>query len=121
MVQSKAATVDEYLETVEPKRAPWMRKVRESALKNLPGFVEDMRYGMPCYSRGGDPEFAFNSQKQYLALYVEPEVNAANADALAGIDHGKSCLRFRKPETIDFDLLDRLLRETAARSSPSSS
>ena len=114
MVQSKAATVDEYLETVEPKRATWMRKVRESALRNLPGFVEDMRYGMPTYSRADGAAFAFNSQKQYLSLYVAPEVHTMNAEALKGFDAGKSCIRFRKPETIDFELLDKLLCDTAA-------
>jgi uncharacterized protein YdhG (YjbR/CyaY superfamily) len=116
MVQSKAATVDEYLETVEPKRAPWLRKVRACALENLPGFVEDMRYGMPCYSRADGAAFAFNSQKQYVSLYVAPEVHEMNAEALAGLDAGKSCIRFRKPETIDFALLERMLRDTAARS-----
>jgi hypothetical protein len=39
-----------------------------------------------------------------------------NAEALKGLDAGKSCIRFRKPETIDFELLDKLLRDTAARS-----
>jgi uncharacterized protein YdhG (YjbR/CyaY superfamily) len=116
MVQSTADTVDEYLETVEPKRASWMRKVRESALRNLPGFVEDMRYGMPSYSRADGATFAFNSQVQYVSLYVPPEVHAMNAEALKGLDAGKSCIRFRKPETIDFELLDKLLRDTAARS-----
>jgi len=115
MVQSKAATVDEYLTTVEPKRAPWLAKVRESALKNLPGFVEDMRYGMPSYSRGDGASFAFNSQKQYVSLYVSPVVHEMNAEALTGLDAGKSCIRFRKPETIDFALLGKLLQDTAAR------
>jgi uncharacterized protein YdhG (YjbR/CyaY superfamily) len=116
VVQSKAATVDEYLATVEPKRAPWLAKVRESALRNLPGFVEDMRYGMPTYSREDGAGFAFNSQKQYVSLYVSPVVHEMNAEALKGLDAGKSCIRFRKPETIDFALLDKLLADTAARS-----
>ena len=114
MVQSKAAMVDVYLATVEPKRAPWMTKVRETALANLPGFVEDMRYGMPTYSRADGRTFAFNSQKQYVSLYVAPEVHQMNAEALSGLDAGKSCIRFRRPETIDFDLLAKLLRDTAA-------
>lgn len=115
MVQSKAATVDEYLTSVEPRRAPWLAKVRESALRNLPGFLEDMRYGMPSYSRDDGVTFAFNSQKQYVSLYVSPVVHEMNAEALKGLDAGKSCIRFRKPETIDFVLLDKLLRDTAAQ------
>ena len=115
MVQSKAVTVDQYLITVEPKRAPWLAKIRESALRNLPGFVEDMRYGMPSYSRGDGVSFAFNSQKQYVSLYVSHVVHEMNAEALKALDTGKSCIRFRKPETIDFALLDKLLQDTAAR------
>jgi len=64
----------------------------------------------------GTATFAFNSQVQYVSLYVPPEVHAMNAEALKGLDAGKSCIRFRKPETIDFELLDKLLRDTAARS-----
>jgi uncharacterized protein YdhG (YjbR/CyaY superfamily) len=118
MVQSKAATVDAYMETVEPKRAPWMARIRESALRNLPGFIEDMRYGMPTYSRSDGRTFAFNSQKQYLSLYVAPQVHQMNAEALAALDAGKSCIRFRRPETIDFVLLEKLLQDTAATTPP---
>jgi uncharacterized protein DUF1801 len=35
-------------------------------------------------------------------------------ERLAGQDMGKGCLRFRKPQTIDFDLIRDLLRATAA-------
>jgi phenylalanyl-tRNA synthetase beta chain len=34
------------------------------------------------------------------------------AEALKGVDAGKSCLRFRRPEQIDLDLVDRLLADT---------
>jgi uncharacterized protein YdhG (YjbR/CyaY superfamily) len=113
MVQSKVATVDEFVAQADPARGPYLAKLRDAARRGLPGFVEDMRYGMPSYSREGAVEFAFNSQKQYLALYVKPEVHSLNAEALAGLDAGKSCIRFRKPEAIDFDLVDRLLQDTA--------
>lgn len=115
MVQSKAASVEVWLAESDPARAPFLQKIRESALANLPGFVEDMRYGMPTYSAGGEVTFAFNSQKQYVSLYVPPEVHALNAEAMKGLDAGKSCIRFRKPETIDFALVDKLLQDTAAR------
>ncbi|HEY8616451.1 DUF1801 domain-containing protein [Phenylobacterium sp.] len=114
MVQSEAASVEAWLAEADPKRAPYLQKIRESALRNLPGFVEEMRYGMPTYSAGGEATFAFNAQKQYISLYVPPEVHARNAEALNGLDAGKSCIRFRKPEAIDFVLLDKLLQDTAA-------
>ena len=115
MVQSKAATVDEYLSGVEPKRAEAMARIRQVALAALPDHVETMGYGMPTYTRSGEqPAFAFNSQKQYISLYVSPRVHALHAEALKGLDAGKSCIRYRKPEQIDFELLAMMLRDTAA-------
>lgn len=114
MVHSAAASVEAWLAEADPARAPWLARIRESALANLPGFTEGMRYGMPTYSRGDEVTFAFNSQKQYVSLYVPPRVHVLNAGALKGVDAGKSCIRYRRPETIDFALLDKLLRDTAA-------
>lgn len=115
MVQSKAATVDEYMAGVEPKRAEAMARIRQVALASLPDHGESMRYGMPTYTRGeAEPAFAFNSQKQYISLYVSPRVHALHAEALKGVDAGKSCIRYRKPEQIDFELLAMMLRDTAA-------
>jgi uncharacterized protein YdhG (YjbR/CyaY superfamily) len=112
MVQSKAATVDDWMAEVEPARAPAIRRIRESALSH--GWAEAMRYGMPaCGPPGADPVFAFDSQKQYISLYVPPAVHALHAEALKGLDAGKSCIRFRNPAKIDFDLVDRLIADSA--------
>lgn len=114
MVQSRAATVEDWLAEADPQRAPALALIREIALRRLPALAETMRYGMPTYGRDGqDAAFAFNSQKQYISLYVSPRVHALHAEALKGLDAGKSCIRFRQPEQIDFDLLDRMLVETA--------
>ncbi|MEW5686299.1 MAG: DUF1801 domain-containing protein [Pseudomonadota bacterium] len=114
MVQSKASTVDDWLAEVDPARASALARIRESAVRNLPALTESMRYGMPTYGRAGqDAAFAFNSQKQYISLYVSPRVHALHAEALKGLDAGKSCIRFRRPDQIDFDLLDRMLADTA--------
>jgi uncharacterized protein YdhG (YjbR/CyaY superfamily) len=115
MVQSAAPTVDAWLAEVDPARRPVLEQVRASALRNLPGLTETMRYGMPTYARDAktDPAFAFNSQKQYISLYVSPRVHALHAEAMKGLDAGKSCIRFRKPEKIDMALLDAMLADTA--------
>jgi hypothetical protein len=41
-------------------------------------------------------------------------VQARNAGALVGLDTGKGCIRFRRPDRIDFALVEKLLRDTAA-------
>ena len=66
---------------------------------------------MPCCKRNGAPEVAFASQKQYVALYLG-KGDAVNEfrDALNASSIGKSCIRFSKPEQMDFEVIDRLLR-----------
>lgn len=49
-MQSKAATIDEYMESLPEDRKEPMNKLRKTLLKNLPkGFKECMSYGMIGY------------------------------------------------------------------------
>ncbi len=60
--------------------------------------------------RDGVIEVGFASQKQYISLYIlKQEVLDAHRDLLAGLNLGKGCIRYRKPEQIDFDVVERLL------------
>jgi uncharacterized protein YdhG (YjbR/CyaY superfamily) len=115
MVQSKATDVDGYLAEVPVERRAALTRLRELCRAELPGFTEKMAYGMPAYERaGGEGEIAFASQKQYISFYLlRTDVRQAFAARLASQDMGKGCLRFRKPEQIDFDLVRDLLRATA--------
>ncbi|MFI5803051.1 iron chaperone [Streptomyces sp. NPDC051561] len=115
MVQSRAENVDDYLIGVPQERGEALARLRELCRTELPGFTEAMAYGMPVYERDGTAEVAFASQKSYVSVYLlREDVREAFEERLAGHDMGKGCLRFRKPENIDFDLLRDLLRATAA-------
>ena len=115
MVQSKATTVDAYIDEAEPGRADALRRFREIAHRRLPNHLESMNWGMATYARDGRSDLAFANQKQYLALYVlKTDVVAAHAEAVAGIDHGKGCIRFRRADKIDWDLVELLIAATAA-------
>lgn len=115
MVTSKAVTVEDWFEDVDPGRATVLHAVRDCAVKHFGGGAERMSYGMPAYQRPGDasPVFAFNSQKQYISLYVSTRVHALYEAELKGLDAGKSCIRFRKPDQVDLALLDRMLADSA--------
>jgi uncharacterized protein YdhG (YjbR/CyaY superfamily) len=115
-VQSKAADVDGYLAEVPVERREVPTRLRDLCRAELAGFTEKMAYGMPAYERdaGGEGEIAFASQKQYISFYLlRTDVQQAFAERLADQDMGKGCLRFRKPEQVDFDLVRDLLRATA--------
>lgn len=105
-----------YLAEATEERRDALTRLRELCRAELKGFDEVMAYGMPAYERDGTAEIAFAAQKQYISFYLmRGDVRDAFADRLATQDMGKGCLRFRKPEHIDFDLVRDLLKATAAR------
>jgi uncharacterized protein YdhG (YjbR/CyaY superfamily) len=112
---SNAPDVDTYVAAVPAGRRDAIEKICRLCRRHLRGYEEVIQYGMPTYKRGGVPEVAFASQKQYIALYVmKKEVVDEFRAALSTASIGKGCIRFTKPEKIDFDVIDRLLRRNAA-------
>lgn len=116
MVQTAATDVDAYLDEAPPRHRAALGRLRVLCATELTDHEEDMSYGMPTYVRDGAAEFAFADRKSYVSVYVlRGDVRAAHAEELAAYD-GTSCLRFASPDAIDFDLVRRLLRATAAAS-----
>jgi len=117
-MQSHAANVADYIKEAPVERQPVLRKLRRVYREALPGYSEHIEYGMPVYKRDGKMEAAFASQKQYVSIYVGKEdvVNEFRA-SLKGCTIGKGCIRFAKPEKIDFETIDKLLRRTAESNS----
>jgi uncharacterized protein YdhG (YjbR/CyaY superfamily) len=119
-MQSRAPDVSTYLQELPGERRVTLEKLRQLCRQSLKGYEETMAYGMPTYKRDGVPEVALASQKQYIALYVmKKDVVDRYRKALAGCDIGKSCIRFRNADKIDFDVVGKLLRDTAkSKSTP---
>jgi uncharacterized protein YdhG (YjbR/CyaY superfamily) len=119
-VTSKAPDVPTYIAEVPAARRAAIEKLRSLCKQNLAGYEECIEYGMPCYKRKGVPEVAFASQKQYIALYVlKKDVVDEFRSTLSASSIGKGCIRFRRPDKIDFEALTRLLRRNAdSKSAP---
>jgi uncharacterized protein YdhG (YjbR/CyaY superfamily) len=116
---SKAATVEAYIAEAGSDRTEALARIRELAGRTLTGFDESLSYGMPSYARDGQPQFAFASQKGGLSLYfMNMDAVAACAGGLAGQDMGKSCLRFRRPEGIDWKVVEQLMAATRDATGP---
>lgn len=132
-MQSKAPTVDQYLTEIPAERQDAVNKLRKVIKKNLPkGFKEDMGYGMiwygiphslypagyHCDPKQPLPFMGLASQKNsinlyHMGLYADPKLldwfTKAYAQAVPGkLDMGKSCIRFKKPEQIPYDLIGEL-------------
>jgi uncharacterized protein YdhG (YjbR/CyaY superfamily) len=132
-MQIQAASPDEYIEKIPEDRKVAMSKLRSVIKDNLPaGFKETMSYGMigyvvphSLYPAGYHctpelplPFMNIASQKNFIAVYHMGIY--ANKELLAWfvseypkhsnlkLDMGKSCIRFKKPEQIPFELIAEL-------------
>ncbi len=120
-MQSKAKSVNAYLDEVPAERKGALTNLREMCLESLKGFDELMVYGMPSYSRNGEVEVAFASQKNYISLYIlKQDVMDAHKEQVAGkgISFGKGCIRYSKPERIDFEIVEEMLIATEKSDAP---
>ncbi len=133
---SEATTVSEYLASLPADRQTVIARLREVVLQNLPaGFEERMSYGMIGYAvplsrypagyhvqpEQPLPFLALASQKNHIALYhmglyADPVLERWFTDEYARrvpakLDMGKSCIRFRNPKHIPYDLIGELCRK----------
>ena len=114
-MQSKALTVPAYLKEIPAERNAVLKQLRDLCRLTLTGFKESMDYGSPCYSRDGVVEVGFASQKHFIALYIlRTDVMNAHRYLLnvPGISLGKGCIRYSKPEKIDFNVVEKMLKAT---------
>ena len=114
-MQSTAKNVTAYLDEVPAERKAALAKLRDLCRASLTGFEESMLYGGPCYSRNGEVEVGFASQKHFIGLYIlRLDVMNAHRDLLKvkGVSLGKGCIRYSKPEKIDFKVVEMMLKAT---------
>jgi hypothetical protein len=132
-MQSKATTVDAYLAEAPEDRQKALTKLRNIIKKNIPkGFKEGMGYGMMGYSvphsiypagyhcnpKDPLPFMGMASQKNFIAIYhmgvyADPKLLKWFTEAHAKtspkkLDMGKSCIRYKNPDDIPFDLIGEL-------------
>ena len=129
------STVKEYLQAIPEERKEPIRKLRETILKNLPkGFEEGFGYGMigyvvphslypsgyHCDPKQPLPFMGFASQKNFISfyhmgIYADAELLQWFQDEYVKVtktklDMGKSCVRFKKPEHIPYELIGKLVK-----------
>lgn len=135
-----AKSPDEYVSKVPEDRREVVARLRNTIRENLPkGFSEGMGYGMMgyhvphslypagyhCDPKQPLPFMGLASQKNAISLYhmgiyadeallhwFQQEYAKAVPTKL---DMGKSCIRFKKPEHIPFDLIAELCRKMSVK------
>ena len=120
-MQSSAKDVKSYIEESPAERREALSRLRDLCRALLKDFEETMAYGGPCYSRLGVVEVGFASQKNFIGLYIlRTDVMNAHKHLLVGkgVSFGKGAIRYSKPERIDFDVVEKMLRATAESTGP---
>jgi uncharacterized protein YdhG (YjbR/CyaY superfamily) len=111
--------VDDYLAAVPGDRRQALDRLRAECRSRLAGFDESLEYRMPSYVRDGEVELAFASQARYISIYVlREDVLDAHRDRLGSASCGKSCVRYTKPDRIEWDTVCAVLDATAAARGP---
>ncbi|NNE03308.1 MAG: DUF1801 domain-containing protein [Eudoraea sp.] len=130
---SDATTIEKYLQELPEDRRKAISQLRKTIKDNIPeGFEEVMSYGMigyvvphslypPGYHCSPElplPFINIASQKNFVALYhmgiyankelYDWFVEAYPNYVKTKLDMGKSCIRFKKIETIPYELLGEL-------------
>jgi hypothetical protein len=138
-MQSSAATPVAYLAELPADRQEAMSRLRQTILDHLPeGFTEVMNYGMigyavpfskypagyHCDPKQPLPFISIASQKNYMALYhmgiyadqglLEWFTNEYPKHSKTKLDIGKSCIRFKKPDQIPYQLIAELCGKMSA-------
>lgn len=114
-MQSNAKDVTSYIQEAPAERQETLERLRDRCQKYLTGFTENMEYGGPSYSRNGEVEVGFASQKHFIGLYIlRTDVMKTHKDQLKGkgVSIGKGAIRYSKPERIDFNVVESMLRAT---------
>lgn len=144
-MQSKAATVAEYLAELPEERRRAIEAVREVILANLDKDLEEgMSYGMiaycvphrvypagyHCNPKQPLPYAGLASQKQYMSLYLGSGASLVMGDhpdehtawlrrewekTGRKLDMGKVCIRFKKIEDLPLELVGKSFKRLSAK------
>jgi len=132
-MKHEATTVQEYLKAIPQQRQEAMNKLHQTILDNLPkGFEAVLNYGMigyvvphglypdgyHCDPKLPLPFMNIASQKNFIAvyhmgIYANPElmewfVGEYPKYVKTKLDMGKSCVRFKKIESLPYTLIGEL-------------
>lgn len=135
-MQIPSTSAPDYISQIPVERQESFNRLRNVILANIPeGFEESTGYGMMGYSvphsiypagyhcdpKQPLPFLGIASQKNFVAvyhmgIYADPElldwfVNEFPKHSKLKLDMGKSCIRFKKPDQIPFELIGELAKK----------
>lgn len=136
----EATTVEEYLKLVPEDKNAAVNKLYQTVSENIPkGFEAEVGYGMMgfsvphsiypagyhCDPKQPVPFIGIAAQKNFIALYhmgIYADENLLNwfvsefpKHSKRKLDMGKSCIRFKNPNEIPFELIGELAQKMSVK------
>ena len=116
MKYDKAIDIKSYLSAIPSERVKSIERVMQLFKDHAPLVEETFQYGMPYYPLNGKPLFAVASQKHFMAVYItEHDLVSKFKEVLGKVSLGKSCIRFKKEDHVDWIALEQLVQESYQR------
>ena len=122
--QSKETDPDAYIAKLEDDRQPQIAELDRRIRAVAPGLERHMMMGMLSYGHysykgksGREGEWmvlAVAPNKAYISLYASPISLEPYVDRLPKANLGRGCIRFKRIEDVDLDVIDEIVREAAA-------
>lgn len=135
-MQSKANSVEEYINEIPENQREQIIQLRKTILENIPaGFAEEMSYGMigyvvpqsiypkgyHCNTKLPLPFLNIAAQKNFVAvyhmgIYANPELmdwftSEFPKHSKVKLDMGKSCMRFKNGGPIPYSFIGELVQK----------
>jgi uncharacterized protein YdhG (YjbR/CyaY superfamily) len=114
-MKSNVGTVSAYLGELPAERRRALETLRAMIEKAAPSAKASMKYGLPSWDWNG-PLYALASQPRFMELYVaEIDLVAKRKKTLGDVEIGKSCIRFKRIEDLNLEIVAALLQDAADR------
>lgn len=139
-MQISAKSTEDYISKIPEERREAFAKLVEVIRQNIPeGFSETMQYSMPAWNISLEdypngyhctpntplPFLSIGNQKNsvnlyHMGIYADKNlydwfVSEFPKHSKKKLDMGKSCIRFKKPEDIPFELIGELLQKMSPK------
>ena len=106
--------VSAYLKLLDAPLRSSLTELRRWIFEAAPHASETMIYRMPTYLLG-EPWVSYRANKNSIALhFCEADVVAKNQRALAKLDVGQGCIRFKSIDELPKKVIMRMLKESAS-------
>ncbi|MEO8109217.1 MAG: DUF1801 domain-containing protein [Ginsengibacter sp.] len=110
MKTTKAANVNEYINSFPKATQKVLEQVRKTIKKAAPAAEESINYAMPAYKLNGKPLVYFAGYENHIGLYATPSGHTAFEEELSKYKQGKGSVQFPLDGPMPLDLITRIVK-----------